>query len=155
MWAQKVKVVHFVWKLVHIVSQRCWFRIQTLKFRPQNPFLGKFGSKYSKFSVLSENWCTEYLKDADSKSRVRFLKLWPQNSFVRNLGPKIQIRSSCLKIGTHSISRMLIRHPDLHFWILTPKSICWQIWAQRFKFVSFVWKLVYIASQGCWFQIQT
>ena len=29
-----------------------------LKFRPQNPFLGKFGRKNSMLSVLSENWCT-------------------------------------------------------------------------------------------------
>ena len=39
-----------------------------LKFRPQNPFLGKFGPKNSKVFVLSENWYTWYLKDADSRS---------------------------------------------------------------------------------------
>ena len=33
-------------------------RLRFLKFRPQNPFLGKFGPKNSKLSVLSENWCT-------------------------------------------------------------------------------------------------
>ena len=63
-----------------------------LKFWPQSPFLGKFGPKNSKVSVLSENWCTQYLKDADPKCRLRFLK--------------------------------------------------------------FVWKLVYIVSQGCWFLFQ-
>ena len=28
-WAQKFEVVHFVWKLVHELSQGCWFKIQT------------------------------------------------------------------------------------------------------------------------------
>ena len=28
-WNQKFKVVRFVWKLVHIVSQGCWFWFQT------------------------------------------------------------------------------------------------------------------------------
>ena len=31
-------------------------RLKFLKFRLQNPFLGKFGPKNSKLSVLSENW---------------------------------------------------------------------------------------------------
>ena len=53
----------------------------------QNPFLGKFGLKNSKLSV-SENWYTYYLKDADSESRLRFLKCWPQNPFSAKFGPK-------------------------------------------------------------------
>ena len=32
--------------------------LRFLEFRPQNPVLGKFGSKYSKLFVLSENWYT-------------------------------------------------------------------------------------------------
>ena len=44
---------------------------------PQNPFLGKFGFKKWKFSVLSENWHTWYLKDADSYSNISFLKFQP------------------------------------------------------------------------------
>ena len=44
------------------------------KFWPQNPFLGKFGPKKSKLSVLFENWHTEYFKDADSYSEISFLK---------------------------------------------------------------------------------
>ena len=57
-WNQKFKVVHFVWKLVHMVSQGCWFQIQTeiLEILTQNSFLGKFGSKNSKLSVLCKNW---------------------------------------------------------------------------------------------------
>ena len=50
-------------------------KLRFLKFQPQNPFLGKFGPKNSELSVLSENWSTQYLKDANSESRLRFLKL--------------------------------------------------------------------------------
>ena len=37
-------------------------------------FLGKFGPKKSKLSVLTENWYTCYLGSADSESGLRFLK---------------------------------------------------------------------------------
>ena len=51
-WAQKFKVVCFVWKLVHIVSQGCWFRIRLrfLKFWPQNLFWANLGQKCQSFS---------------------------------------------------------------------------------------------------------
>ena len=46
-WAKKVKVVRFNWKLAHMVSWKCRFRsrLRVMKFRPQNLFLGKFGRK--------------------------------------------------------------------------------------------------------------
>ena len=47
-------------------------RLRFLKFRPQNPFLGKCGPENSKLSILSENWCTWYLKDADSYPSLVF-----------------------------------------------------------------------------------
>ena len=47
--------------------------LRFFKFRPQNPFLGKFGLKKSKLSVLSENWHTWYLEVADSHSDINFL----------------------------------------------------------------------------------
>ena len=72
--------------------------------------------------------------------------------FCANLGPKIQSCLFCLKIGAHSISRMQILNPD--FWILTPKSIFWQIWVQKLKVVHFVSKLVHKISQECWFLFQ-
>ena len=53
----------------------------------------------------------------------------PKIHFWANLGPKIKSCPLCLKIGTHSILRMLIPNPDLdfhlkiHFWAnLDPKS---------------------------------
>ena len=48
-------------------------RLRFLKFRPENPFLGKFGTKNSKLSVLSKTWYTWYLKNADSYSSISFL----------------------------------------------------------------------------------
>ena len=45
----------------------------------------------------------------------------PKIHFWTNLGPKSQICTSCLKIGTHSISRMLILIPTLNFWISNAK----------------------------------
>ena len=66
-----------------------------------------------------------------------------------NLGRKIKICPFWLKISIHGILEVLIFH------IPTPKFIFGQIWAQKFKVVRFVWKLVHIVSQGCWFQIPT
>ena len=69
------KIQSFVWKLVLIYHKDAdsKFRLRVLKFWPQNPFLVKFGPKKSKLSVLSENWYTWYLKDADSYSNISFL----------------------------------------------------------------------------------
>ena len=57
-------------------------RLRFLKFRYQNRFLSKFGPKKSNLFVLSENWCTQYLKDADSESGLRILKFRSQNPFL-------------------------------------------------------------------------
>ena len=79
-WAKKVKVVHFNWKLTHMVSWKCRFRIRTWIFEiptPQNSFLGKFGSKKSKLSVFPENWHAWHLDDADSYSNISFLNFQP------------------------------------------------------------------------------
>ena len=35
-----------------------------------NLFLGKFGLRKSKFSILAENWYIEYLNDSDSYSNI-------------------------------------------------------------------------------------
>ena len=62
-----------------------------------------------------------------------------------NLDQKIKSCPFWLKIGTHGILEVLIPNPD----------IFGQIWASKFKVVPYVWILVHIVSQGCWFQIQT
>ena len=74
--------------------------------------------------------------------------------FWTNLDSKVQSCPFYLKIGTHSISRMLIPNSDLDFWNFDPKSIFGQIWAQKLKVVHFVWKLVRMVSQTCWFLFQ-
>ena len=55
-WAQTLKVVRFVWKLVHIVSPGCWFRMQTYIFAISSPkFL--FGEIWTKkFKVVCVAW---------------------------------------------------------------------------------------------------
>ena len=38
---------------------------------------------------------------------------------------------------------MLILIPTIFFWIVNPKSIFGQIWAEKVKAVCFAWKLAY------------
>ena len=61
-WATKVKVICFAWKLAHLVSGGCWFLFWHYfsEFQNLNLYLGKFGPKKSKLSVLSEKWHTWY-----------------------------------------------------------------------------------------------
>ena len=44
-WDQKFRVVRFVWKLVHMVSQGCRFQICTSIFEILTPFWANFGRK--------------------------------------------------------------------------------------------------------------
>ena len=74
--------------------------------------------------------------------------------FWANLGAKIQSCLFCLQIGADNISRILIPNPDLDFWNFLPKINFWANLAQKLKVVHFVWKLVHIVSQGCWFLFQ-
>ena len=43
--------------------------------------MGKFGWKRSKLSILTGNWHTEYLEDADSYSVISFLNFLPKIFF--------------------------------------------------------------------------
>ena len=67
-WARKINIVWFTWKLAHMLSRGFWFLFQYYfsEFKNLNPFLGKFGSKNSKLSSLAKNWHTECLHDVDS-----------------------------------------------------------------------------------------
>ena len=78
-WPKKLKVVQFGWKLAHRVSRRCWFlfRHYFSQFPTLNPFLDKFGSKNSKLFILTKNWHTWYIEDADSYSDNSFLNCQP------------------------------------------------------------------------------
>ena len=78
-WTKKVKDVQFGWKVAHRVSRRSWFlfRHYFSQFSTLNPFLDKFGSKYSKLFILTKNWYTWYIEDADSYSDNIFLNSQP------------------------------------------------------------------------------
>ena len=121
-------------KILHVIGQ-------FPKYRPKNP----------KLSILTENWHTWCLGDADSESGLRFLKFQPQNPFLGKFRPKKSKLSVCLKIGTHGISRMLIFIQALVFKISKPKSIFGQILAEKVKVVHFGWKLAHRVSWRCWF----
>ena len=86
-------------------------------------YLGKFGSKNSKLSVLPKNWHTWYLEDVDSYSNIRFQNLQPYIHFWANLCHKITSFLFCLKICSHGILRLLIVITTLVFRISKPKSI--------------------------------
>ena len=81
----------------------------------------------------------------------------PKIYFWANLGPTIQSFLFCLKIGTPTISRKMIPNLDLDLLKFWPKNpfLAGQIWAQKFKVVSYICKLPHIVYQGCWFWIQT
>ena len=72
-------------------------------------------------------------------------------------GQKIKSCPFWLKIGTHGNMvywRCWLRIQTKIFNIPTPKSIFGQFWAQKFKIVRFVWKLVHMVSQRCWLLFQ-
>ena len=73
-------------------------------------------------SVLTENWHTWYIGGVNFESRLRFLIFRPQIPFFGKFRPKIQSFPSSLKIGAHSISRMLILNRDLDFWSFDLKT---------------------------------
>ena len=74
-WNEKRKAVQFGWKLAHRVSRRCWFLLchYFSQFPTLNPFSDKFGPKNSKLFILTKNWRTWCIEDADSYSGNSFL----------------------------------------------------------------------------------
>ena len=118
-------------------------RLRFLKFRPQNLFLGKFGSKNSKLWKLvhiESQGCwfqiQIYIFEIPTPKFIGF-----QIHFWANLGPKIQSCLFCLKIGARSISRMLIPNPDLDFWNFDPKIHLWANLGQKIRSCSFCLKI--------------
>ena len=100
----------------------------------------KFRWNNSKLSVLPENWHKWYLGGGASKSTLRFLKFWPQNTFLGKFRPK-KWKFSILPENWHTyISRIIILISTLVFWISNPKSIFGQIWSIKVKVVCVTWK---------------
>ena len=71
-WAEKFKVVHFDWKLAHMVYRGRWFLFQQQFFElpTLNQFLGKFGLKMSKLFLFPENWHTSTYTHSISKMLI-------------------------------------------------------------------------------------
>ena len=115
----------------------------------------KFRSKNSKFSVLSENWHSWYLKDADSFSNISFPNVQTKNSFLSKFGPKSESCQFCLKVGTHGISRKLIVIRTLVFWISNQKSILGKFGPKKSKLSAFseYWHTWYLDDADSYFNI--
>ena len=69
---------------------------------------GQIWPKNWKLFILSENWCTEYLKDADSESRHRFLEFRPQNPILG----KFVSKKSKLSIWSENWSTWYLKDAD-------------------------------------------
>ena len=156
-WAQKLKVVRFVWKLVHIVSQGCWFRIQIYIFEISTPksIFGQFGPKIQS-SLFSLKIGTHSIsRMLISSPDIGFRNFDPKIHLEANLGPKSQRCPFCLKNGTHGISSMLILIPNYfsEFQILI--SFLGKFGPKKVKVVRFNWKLVHMLSWKCRFRIRT
>ena len=88
--------------------------------------LGNFSKlrlKNSKFSIFTENWHTWYMEVVIPNPNLKFWNSDLKFNFWANLGRKSKKFLFCLKIDTHSISRMLIFIQILDFWISSPKSL--------------------------------
>ena len=86
-----------------------------------------FSANLGQKSVLSENWHTWYLEDANSYSNISFMNFQLWIPFGANLGQKCQSCPFYLKIGEHGIFWMLTLIPTLVFWIPKPKFVFKQI----------------------------
>ena len=62
-------------------------------FRPEIPFLGKFGPKKSKLLVQTEIWFLDWYKFSGFKRQCWLFQFRPEMSFLGNLVPKIKIIS--------------------------------------------------------------
>ena len=126
--AQKFKLITFIWKFLHIVSQTVLIQnldIDFWNFEPNIHFWANLGPKIQ--SILR---CLKI--GAHSISRMLIPNLdsdfWnsdPKIAFGANLCPKIQSCAFCHNISAHSISRMLIPNPDLDFWNFNHKIHSW------------------------------
>ena len=123
----------FGWKLAHRVSPQCCFLFPHYfsQFPTLNPFLDKFGSKNSKLFILTKNWHTWYISDADSYSDNIFFELPTLISSLSKFGLKksklfVLSENWHTRTYTHSISKMLILISILVFSNFKPKS--WECW---------------------------
>ena len=93
------------------------------------------GGKLGTISVTSR---TGIVSATYKKDDIRDIYL-----FIYLLGQKTESCPFCLKIGTHSISRMIILIPTLVFWISNSKFIFGEIWSGKVKAICFALNLAH------------
>ena len=91
----------FTWYLGGADSE---YRLRISKFRPQTPYLGKFGPKRTKLSVLSRYWHAWYLKDADAYSYISFVNFQTKIHFRQIWAKKVKVVRFVWKL-THMVPR--------------------------------------------------
>ena len=113
-WAKKVKVFRFAWKLAHMVSWGCCFLFWHYfsEFQNLNPFLGKFRPKKSQLSIFAKNWHTVKALCFDWKSEHKDTQRHTHTHTHTHI-----------HAHTQSISKMLILISTLLFSDFEPKSL--------------------------------
>ena len=134
----KLSILPENWQSWHIGGADSRSRLS--KFWPQNPFLGKFGSKKSKLFCLKIGT----YDNLEELILIPDLGFWNSNCkihFWANLGQKSQNCPFCLKIGTHGFLEELILHPDLVFQNSDPKIHFWVNLGQKSQSSLFCLKI--------------
>ena len=108
--------------------------------------MGKFGSKRSKLFILTENWHTEYLEDANSYSVNSFLNILPEIYFLANLGQKSQL--FVLPENQHT-GYLEDANCYCNISFLNFQPFLGKFWLK--KSVCFAWKITHTVSRGLWF----
>ena len=107
-------------KISHVIGQ-------FPKFRPKN----------LKLSILTENWHTWYPGGADFECRLSFLKLRPQDPFLRKFGPKK--------------SNLSVLPENWHTWYLEDLNSYFNISFQNFQPKIHFWANLGQKTQSCLF----
>ena len=121
-------------------------RLRFLKFQPPKIyFWANLGPK-----IQSCPFCLNIGAQSISRMPIPnpdldFWNLDPKIHFWGNVGPKTQSCPFCLKMGAHKYLKDADLESRLRFLKFGPQN----------SFLGkFVWKVVYIVSQGCWFLLQ-
>ena len=136
-----------------MVYWRCWFQTQIFEILTPKSIFGQIWAK--KFKVVRFVWKLVYIVSHGCWFRIQtyiFEISTTKFIFGQIWALKSQNCSFCLKIGTHSISRMLILIPTLVFWISNPNCFGGANLGQKSQIN---WKLTHMVSRKCRFRIQT
>ena len=106
-------------------------------------------------SILIGNWNTWYIGGADSKSRLRFLKLLTQNPFLSKFGPQKSKLSFLLKNWRNRYLEDADSYSNISFLNFQPKIHFWENLAKKSKFSVFPenWRTLYLEHVDSYFHI--